>query len=354
MSTTQAIPPANQSDPDEIEIRLSDIVRFLKDSRRTVLFWMIAFLLLGLVYAFLKHDQYTATVRVMPELKGGAGGGGLGDLRSLAGLAGVNLDNAGAPEAIRPDLYPDIVQSIPFTLYLLNQPVTPSETKRTSSLQDYLTELARNSPVGRLMGGQKEELVSDVTATGTVRLTPTQEGLSKQLNQRVKADIDKKSGIITITALMPDPTVAALVAQQTLNYLTNYVTNYRTGKARKQVQFLNKQVGQARQRYQAAEYSVSSYRDRNRSLFSNVAKIEEQRLQADYLLAQTVYNYLSKQLEQARIKVQDEAPVFQVLEPARVPLQKSGPNRLAIVIGFAVMGAIFGLAIMFVRRVVNR
>ena len=37
---------------------------------------------------------------------------------------------------------------------------------------------------------------------------------------------------------------------------------------------------------------------------------------------------LSKQLEQAKIKVAEEAPVFKTLEPARIPLKKSGPKRV--------------------------
>jgi uncharacterized protein involved in exopolysaccharide biosynthesis len=173
-------------------------------------------------------------------------------------------------------------------------------------------------------------------------LTKKQEELSKKVSKRVSATIDKKSGIVTITSQMPDPVVAATTANQTLNYLTTYVTNYRTGKSRKQVQFLSQQVNNARHRYQAAEFALSSYRDRNRSLFLETAKIEEQRLQADYLLAQTVYNDLSKQLEQARIKVQEESPVFQILEPAQVPLLKSGPKRTLIILAFAAIGGILG------------
>lgn len=341
---------------DEIEIRLSDVVKFLKSSRRVIVICTLLFLVLGILYAFSKQNQYTATIRVMPELKGASASGGLGDLKSLAGLAGVNLDNAGSPDAIRPDLYPDIVQSIPFTLFLLSRPVVEINKGKPYPLQQFMLDQSKNSLVSKLFSSQEEEaaLVIAPKDNATLRLTPTQEGLSKQLNQRIKAEIDKKSGIITITSLMPDPAVAATVAQQTLNYLANYVTNYRTSKARNQVQFLDKQISQAKQRYQTAELNLSSYRDRNRSLFLNTAKIEEQRLQAEYLLTQSVYNDLSKQLEQARIKVQEEAPVFQVLEPARVPLRKSGPNRLAIIIGFTLVGAILSLIVQFVRRLLGQ
>lgn len=359
------MPPARQSDPDEIEIRLSDVVQFLKDSRRTVLRWALVALMIGALYAYLQPNQYTAFVTVMPELQA-KGGSGLGNLGSLAaGLVGINLDGvSGTTEAIRPDLYPSMLQSVPFGLYILSQPVRVSN--RQFTVQDYLIWSAENS-VGRrvsqtLFGWLSPDDDGTMKAVSNrpqnpaqpLLLTQQQEGLIQAMSKRIVAEIDKRTGVITITAKMPDPAVAAAVARLSLNYLTNYVTNYRTGRSRQQVKFLTQQVTNARRRYEAAEYQVSAYRDRNRSLFLQTAKIEEQRLQADYLLAQTVYNDLSKQLEQARIKVQEEAPVFQVLEPARVPLRKSEPKRTMMTLGFAVFGAIVGLFIFFIRWFARR
>lgn len=364
MSTTQAISPTRQTDPDEIEIRLSDIVQFLRDSRRTVLLWSLAALLIGALYTFLQPNQYTAYVTVMPELQS-KGGGGLGNLSSLAGLAGINLDGtSGSAEAIRPDLYPSMLQGVPFGLYILNQTVRADN--RLFTVEDYLTwsaESSAGSRVGQTLfgwlssddGGTVKAVVSHPqNSMQPLLLTKKQEGLIQAMNKRVAAEIDKKTGVITITAKMPNPAVAAAVAGLSLNYLTNYITNYRTGKSRHQVKFLTQQVASARRRYEAAEYGLSAYRDRNRSVFLNTAKIEEQRLQADYLLAQSVYNDLAKQLEQARIKVQEEVPVFQVLEPARVPLQKSEPRRTLIVLGFAIFGALVGLSLFLIRWLVRR
>lgn len=350
---------SEQIDEDEIEIRLSDIIQFLKDSRWAVLRWTVVSLIIGTLYSITKPNEFTGTVRVMPELRGSAGTGGLGDLKSLAGLAGVNLDNSNASEAIRPDLYPDIIQSLPFALHLLRQPVTTTDTDSVQTLQTYLIKQANSgflSQINQAIFGQGVDKNTVLPKRGilAMQMTSQQEGLSKQINQRVTAIIDKKSGIVIITGKMPDPIVAATVARQTLDYLTNYVTSYRTGKSRHQVQFLSQQVRVAQQRYQESEAALSSYRDRNRSLFLNTAKIEEQRLQANYLLAQTVYNDLSKQLEQARIKVQEEVPVFQVLEQAHVPLHKSEPNRTIIVISFTIFGTLLGLAAFFVRWFVQR
>ncbi len=54
----------------------------------------------------------------MPEIQ--SKGAGLGGLGSLAGLAGIDIGGmAGSVDAIRPDIYPDVLQSVPFALQLL-------------------------------------------------------------------------------------------------------------------------------------------------------------------------------------------------------------------------------------------
>jgi uncharacterized protein involved in exopolysaccharide biosynthesis len=187
-----------------------------------------------------------------------------------------------------------------------------------------------------------------------IQLTKREDNIIKNIQSSVMSVFEKKSGILTISTTEYEPNIAAIVAQYSLNYLTNYIIDYRTEKARRQVNFLRKQVTEAQRRYQFTEYAISKYRDNNRATYLNTAKIEEQRLQADYLLAQSVYNELSKQLEQAKIKVQEETPVFKVLEPATVPLQKSGPKRVIIIIIFMVAtmiaGGLFQLIKIFLQR----
>ncbi len=350
MSITQAIPPANESDPDEIEIRLSDIVQFFKQNRWRILIGALIGLVIGALYAFSKPNMYTAQVTVMPESQS-KGAGGLGSLGSLAGLAGISIDNLGGQDAIRPDLYPNVLQSVPFALHLLKQPVYSQKLGSEMTLQEFMNRMSEDSFLGSITGlfpkgsSDKKDAQSDPrNFSQAIQVTKEQDELIKLVQGSASATHDKKTGIITVTAIEPDPVVAATVARLSLEYLTNYITTYRTEKARKQVAFLAQQVRESKDKYQTSEYALSAYRDRNRSVFLNTAKIEEQRLQADYLLTQTVYNELSKQLEQAKIKVQEETPVFKTLEPPTVPLRKSGPKRTLIMLGFAVVGAVVSTA----------
>lgn len=360
MDDTKTIKRADIDD-EEIEIRLTDIVQFFRKNQRRIVFGALIGVLAGSLYAFSKQNVYTAQVTVMPEVQS-KGAGSLGSLGSLAGLAGISLDNLGGQDAIRPDLYPNVLQSVPFALDLLKQPVYSPKLQVNVTLYEFTKRISATGLFGG-MGGLFSSKNSDISKdeqsdpknfSKAIQVTKEQDELIKGIQESVSTVYDKKTGIITIMAIEPDPVVAAIVARLSLEYLTNYITTYRTEKARKQVAFLVQQVGEAKETYRSSEYALSSYRDRNRNLFLETAKIGEQRLQADYLLAQSVYNELSKQLEQAKIKVQEETPVFKILEPPAVPLRKSGPKRTLIILGFAVAGAFFSMAILLARLVSRR
>ena len=100
MSITEAINRKNSEEEDEIEIRLSDIILFLKKNRRRIIWGFVIGLCIGALYAFSKPNMYTTEVTVLPESQ--SKGAGLGSLGSLAGLAGINVDNINSQDAIRP------------------------------------------------------------------------------------------------------------------------------------------------------------------------------------------------------------------------------------------------------------
>ncbi len=351
----------DRNDNQVLEISLNDVAYFIKNSRLPILIATVIGLLVGTIYAFSKPDMYKAQVTVMPEAQV-RGAGGVGGLGSLAGLAGFSLDNLGAQSGeIHPDIYPDILQSSPFAITLLKDSVYSQKLNKKTTLKQFIIDTSEKSFIDRIQDGfygliqpaDKPSVSKQaVPQIGNVLQTSQeQEWLSWAVRGAVSTVHEKKTGLVTITVTEIDPFVAATIARLSLDYLTNYITSYRTEKARQQVDFLEKQVEVAENRYRDAEYSISSYRDRNRNLYLNTAKISEQRLQANYLLAQSVYNDLAKQLEQGRIKIQEETPVFKVLEPPKVPLWKSGPKRLFIAIGFAIAATTLSIVILLIRQI---
>ncbi len=329
--------PENVSVPSSgiVEVSLADIFIFFKR------YWLILFLAglvsggVGYGLSWLVPEEYEATAKVLPEYSSGLGSmGGLSDLASMAGIS-LGKNNS---EAIRPDLYPSILASMPFLLKLISTPL-PTRDGEKVDLVTYLEKEAQPLSAHQLSQGDT-----------LILLSKEQERALKNVQGRVTAGIDKMTGVLTVQATMPDPTLAAACATLSLNYLKAFVTEYRGGKKTEKVAFLRQQMVEAKEKYRRAEVALNAYRDRNRNAYTNVAKIEEQRLQNDYLQAQTLYGELARQLEAARLQALEDAPVIKVLEPPMVPNWRSSPKRSLYVLGFAVFGGLVTLLFILFQK----
>ncbi|AUD05550.1 GumC domain-containing protein [Spirosoma pollinicola] len=315
------------------------IVRTLWLGRRAVLIGGLLFALLGVVVALLIKPEFRSEARLMPELNSGSGDV-LKRLASVAGFAGIDFSDAEREDAIRPDLYPTVLQSTPFVLYLIDQPITTTDGQGQTVgafLHPNDTGWSFNrffsfNPAGKV--GLKPISKPD----GTVRLSVLQQELVEEISERVAARFDTRSGIITITASMPDANVAAAVAQLSMKYLTQYVRNYRTGKARQDLRFYDRQQADAHKRYMNAQLALFHYDDQHKHVVMLATTMDRQQMETELSIAQTVYTELARQFEQAKLNVQARTPVFTVLEPPKVPLKRTSPRRTLVVLVFAMAG----------------
>jgi hypothetical protein len=114
-----------------------DIIVLLKNlwgARKNILKITVAFTFLGLFVAIFSKNEFTASTTFVPLAQGSKAGGSLG---SLASLAGINIGGGVNSEEISPELYPQIVSSIPFQLELLNTPLTIEGQTAPVSYSDY-------------------------------------------------------------------------------------------------------------------------------------------------------------------------------------------------------------------------
>ncbi len=327
--------PNDSFDSDEvIEISIRDIVAFVNKYWRPLLLIGVVSGGIGFGLSFTTPEEFTSSAKLLPEYSADLKGGNLG---ALASLAGVSLgDNS---DAIRPDLYPDILQSRPFLLQLLTTPL-PTEADTLALLTIMLGD-------DEIQPFTKSQIAR---ADTVLTLTKEQEAVFENIAKRISASNDKLTGVLTIEVELPDPVMAASATNLAVNYLKTFVAAYRTTKESDKVRFLQKQLSESKGRYQRSEYALNAYRDRNQNTFSNVARIEEQRLQSDYLQAQTIYNGLTQQLEAARLQLQEDSPVLKILEPPMVANKKSKPKRLFYAIGFGIVGGFIALTFILFKK----
>lgn len=328
---------------EEQEIDLLELARKLWAERKRILRWAAVAAVAGLVIAFSIPREYTTTIKLAPEAKeGGATGGNLG---ALAAMAGINVGGGGSKDAVNPQLYPDIVSSVPFSLELFDVPVTDIDGEKKQTVREYLTTEISSpwwSYITRLPGMaigavgsifSSNDNANETKAPNSFHLTPQENAIVAAIGSRVAVDVDAKTSIISISVTMQDPMVSAMLADTVASRLKTYVTDYRTGKARADLEYAQKLNDEAKNEYYAAQQRYATYMDKNHGVILHAVRNEEQRLDNEMQLAYNLYNTTAQQLQVAKAKVQAITPVYTVLQPATVPLAPSKPSKLLIIVG---------------------
>ena len=333
----------NNHNDEELEIDLMDLLRKVIGIRKKIYKAAGIGLIIGVIVAISIPKQYTVEVTLSPEMGNNKGGGLSGLAASFLG-SGVTMGDG--TDALNASLSADIVSSTPFLLELsaMEIPVTKNEVM---TLNIYLDE--ETSPwwsyvigfPGMVIGGVKslfteedEDIYFDKTSQGVIELSKKETEKIETLKEKITASVDKKTSMTSVTATFQDSKVAAVVADSVVKKLQEYIIDYRTSKSKEDCIYLEKLFKERQQEYYAAQKKYADYLDSHDNLILQSDRAEQERLQNDMSLAYQVYSQVASQLQIARAKVQEEKPVFAIVEPAVVPLYPSGTSRKVCVLAF--------------------
>ena len=327
----------NNHNDEEIEIDLMDLLRKVIGIRKKIYKAAGIGLIIGIIVAISIPKQYTVEVTLSPEMGNNKGGGLSGLAASFLG-SGVTMGDG--TDALNASLSADIVSSTPFLLELSNMKVPVSGSEKIS-LSSYLDE--ESSPwwsyvigfPGMVIGGVKslfiededESIFLDKASQGTIELSKKESQKIESLKKKIVASVDKKTSMTSVTATFQDSKVAAVVADSVVKKLQEYIIDYRTSKSKEDCLYLEKLFKERQQEYYVAQKKYADYMDSHDNIILQSVRTEQERLQNDMSLAYQVYSQVASQLQVARAKVQEEKPVFAVVEPAVVPLYPSGTSR---------------------------
>lgn len=331
-------PDIQDPENDELEIDWMEILRKIIAIRKTLYKAAGVGVVLGIIIALSIPKQYTVTVTLSPEMGGDKAGGGLA---SLASSFSGGAATSNSPDALNATLAPDIVASTPFVLELFNTHVQTLDGELDTTLVAYLDEQKQpwwgyiKAAPGLAIGAIKSLFTEEVNTASILnpfQLTEKEAAKVKGLRQSILAEVDKKTAMTTITVTLQDPKVTAIVADSVVAKLQQYIIDYRIKKAKEDCAYLEELYKERQQEYYDAQSKYAHYFDSNRNIAFQSVRAEQERLQNDMNLAYQVYSQVAQQLQVARAKIQEEKPVFAVVEPATIPLQPSGVSRKMILI----------------------
>lgn len=341
--------PATKDD-DEPQIDWMSILRQLLAIRKKLYIAAAVGVVLGILIALSTPKQYTVSVTLSPEMGSGKSSSGLASM--AASFLGGSVGND-SPDALNATLAPDIVISTPFLLELFEARVVSQNKQIDTTFTAYLDKQKSSwisyvlKVPGMAIGGikslfsNKEQEETGTVQEGTIELNEKDAAKLGSLRKAIVTEVDKKTSITTLSVTLQDPKVTATIADSVVSKLQQYITAYRTSKAKEDCQYLEKLYKERQQEYYDAQQRYARYVDANSNVVFQSTMAERERLQNDMNLAYQVYSQVAQQLQVARAKVQEEKPVFAVVEPAVVPLNPSGTSRKVIVLGFIFLAVAF-------------
>lgn len=329
--------PTPASTPEEQEIDLLDLLRKVIAMRKTLYKAAGIGLVVGMIIAFSIPRQYTVSVTLAPEMGSDSKSSGLASMAaSFLGAGGMG----NSADALNAALSSEIVSSTPFLLELFDTRIQTLDGELDTTLVTYLDE-QRNSWMGAVLAvpgmaigaikGLFTEKPDTVAILNPFQLTKEENKKVETLRKNILADIDKKTGITTLSVTLQDPKVTAMVADSVVAKLQQYIINYRIAKAKEDCAYLEQLYKERQQEYYNAQQRYAHYVDANKSLVLQSVRTEQERLQNDMNLAYQVYSQVAQQLQVARAKIQEEKPVFAVVEPATVPLKASNSRKMVVI-----------------------
>lgn len=346
--TEPARQPATEDD-DELQIDWMGILRQVLAIRKKLYIAAAVGVILGILIILGTPKQYTVNITLSPEMSSSKSGSGLASM--AASFLGGSIGND-SPDALNATLAPDIVASTPFLLELFDARVVSQDKQIDTTFTAYLDEQKSSwmgyvlkapgmaiSGIKSLFSDKKEK--TETIQEGTIELNEEDAAKLEGLRQQITAEVDKKTAITTLSVTLQDPKVTATIADSVVSKLQQYITAYRTSKAKEDCQYLEKLYKERQQEYYDAQQRYARYVDANSNVVFQSTMAERERLQNDMNLAYQVYSQVAQQLQVARAKVQEEKPVFAVVEPAVVPLKPSGTSRKVIVLGFLFLAVAF-------------
>ncbi len=347
----------------EYSIDFIDVMKSIWSKRKFILILGGVFCIVGILVAITTPSEYLAKTRLLPERESSGNDRFAGNFGGLAGLVGIDLKGASNNDALPPTLYPQLIQSIPFLEELSLDSIRVSSLSQGKvTIKDYFSEHITASPfqvvvnkvlkfpsyIKALFGKKKAEdiVLSDGVGEEEIySLTSDEYDMLMALKSRIWVEIDQINRLLVISAEMPDALAAADLLLRAKERLTENATNYKLKKIRRDYEFIHSRYLRSKENFSKWQLKLATFEDENQNMNSSRAQTQRQNIRNEYNLAFDVYKALSEQLEQSKIEIEKETPIFTVLDPIQVPIERNRPDRKKMVIVFFAIGIVIGIGV---------
>jgi len=343
------------------EIDLIELLKKIYLEKKLILKISVLAALFGVVYALSQPNEYTSSTTFIPQLSSGVKTGG-SSLSGLASLAGINIGSMESSSEFPPTLYPQVVNGVPFRVELLSNEITLNN--ELVVVKDYFLEnkssfnilrtikkytIGLPSLILSLFKNQKEY----TNQSKIYSITEEDKGLFQILENNLSLSINEKEGFITISYTDNNKNVAAQVTQIAQNLLQEKIIEFKNKSSKEMLDFATKQYSYKKESYEKLQDERAVFVDKNINISSSLFQNKLSRLESEVNISESIVQQLASQVEQAKLQVNKDTPVFTTIKPVTIPFERSAPKRSLIVIVFVFLGLVLSAAYVLVKEPIS-
>ena len=308
------------------EVDLLKLLSFLWNKKKKIIIITSAFTILSIIYSFVATSWYTSTVTILPS----RGDNKLNQYSGIASLVGINIPIQNENDQ---RLYPEIIKSN-FVLdrVLMNKFRTQSSDQPISLFEFCNIQFDSSNIEDKYIVHQEFKEI-----------------LRKEYS---RTEIDEKSSMLTISISAPeDPLLASELANFFVAQLDYYNRYFRKHKATEQRRYIEKGLEDTNELLEIIRDNLIEFKESNKNIASPQKQIMYEKLETEMQVQKNLYIELKKQLELAKIEEIKETETLNILDKGIIPIKKSKPKRLFIIITTFMLSFIFSILYCIISEV---
>ena len=302
------------------EIDLIDILKKIFKSKKIVVYVSVISIIISIIIALLSPIKFSSSTIFIPQNQEKTSS----SLSGVASLVGINLGSTSFGGDIPPSMYPQVSESTKFRRLLLEKII---DEKDNLTLKKFLIKHYKIN--------EENEFISSELA-----ITKLEEECFKKLTEIISINVNQKEGFVTINSVMPIAKYSAIVAKTSREILQSIIIENKIETARQNLNFSEKQLNEKKLEFDEIQSKLAFFSDSNLNVVNSFVINKKEKLEAEFDIINAVVTELSKQVEQAKLQVTKDTPVFSTIKEAVIPNQRISPKRTQMVLIFSLIGFI--------------
>jgi len=302
------------------EIDLVEILKKIYKSRKFILIISFSFALIGVAVAMLSPIKFSSeTIFITQNQESNSS-----SLSGVASLVGINLGTSNFGGEIPSSMYPQVTQSPKFKRLLLNSNI---DFDNKINLKQYLIDYYK-------LNTENDKINSDLY------VSELENACFEIINEIISVDVNQKDGFITLSSTLPVAEYSAILTKKAKEILQEIIINNRIESANQNLIFSQQQLEEKKLIFDEIQAKLAYFSDSNLNSVNSFVINERDKLEAEFQIINAVVTELSKQVEQVKLQVSKDTPVFSTIKEAVIPINRISPKRTQLVIIFGFLGFI--------------